>query len=193
MADILGSIGGVFGKFTGTLGNAVKYTLIALPIIGFIAIIVVVIRNKYIYKYQVRVFRTRENGKVKESNYKGGYIGRKNLAPFFRVKTGKWWWQYVDFIETPKIEFMDEDDRLYYKQIDVATFIQLKRNFVGGILQFTPVESDVKYGAVLSVQRIKEVLRTEPTWKKVLPYFGLILLAVVFIVAYAMLMNKCSG
>ena len=62
-----------------------------------------------------------------------------------------------------------------------------------GKIRMTPVESDVKYGAILSIQRIKDVLRLEPAWKKILPYAGLILMAIVFIVAYAMLMNSCTG
>ena len=179
-----------YSGILGSMGSTFKYILYLLPVVILIIIIATWWRHKVVFKYKVRVFRERENGKVKESNYVGGYIGRKNLAPFFKVKTGRWWWQYVDFIETPKIQYMDEDDRLYYKQIDVGTFIQLKRSFEGDRFFFTPVESDVKYGAVLSVQRIKEVLRTEPTWKKVLPYASLIILAIVFIAAYAILLNR---
>jgi len=184
--------------YTGMLGGisgSVVYLLYALPVILIIIFVITSARNKSIYKFKVRVFRERENGKVKESNYKGGYIGRKNSAPFFRVKRGRWWWQFIDFIETPKIQYMDEEDRIYYKQIDVNTFVQMRRDFPNpkGSVQYTPVESDVKYGAVLSVQRIKDVLRTEPTWKKVMPYFALVLLSIVFIVAYAMLMNRCGG
>jgi len=189
MAEFWDAYSGIWGS----IGTTFKYILYFLPIPVIILIVAMWIRHRMVFKYKVRVFRERENNKVKESNYVGGYIGRKNLAPFFRVKTGRWWWQYVDFIETPKIQYMDEDDRLYYKQIDVGTFIQMKRELKGDRLNFTPVESDVKYGAVLSVQRIKEVLRTEPTWKKVLPYAALIILAIVFIVAYAMLMNRCGG
>jgi len=185
----LSSFTGIFGGIAGSL----KYILYALPFIIIVVFIVLHYRNKGIYKYKVRIFKERENGKVKEHNYVGGYIGRLNSAPFFRVKTGSWWWQYMDFIETPKIQYMDEDDRIYYKQIDINTFIQMRREFGKSGIMFTPVESDVKYGAILSIQKIKEVLRTESTWKKVLPYFGLVLMAVVFIVAYAMLMNKCSG
>lgn len=187
---------GFFDAFTGiwgSIGSTFKYVLYLLPIPIIIILVAMWIRHRMVFKYKVRVFRVRENGAVKEVNCKGGYIGRKNLAPFFRVKTGRWWWQYVDFIETPKIKYMDEDDRIYYKQIDVGTFIQLKRSFEGDMQVFTPVESDVKYGAVLSVQRIKDVLRVEPTWKKILPYAALLILAIVFIVAYAMLLNSCSG
>ena len=69
----------------------------------------------------------------------------------------------------------------------------MRREVRKGKLVMTPVESDVKYGAILSIQRIKDVLRLEPTWKKLLPYFGLTIMAVVFIVAYAILMSKCTG
>lgn len=182
-----------FTGMFGGLSSTFLYILYLLPVVLIIIAIVVFIRNKMIYRYLVRIFRTRENGKVLEANYKGGYIGRKNSAPFFRIKTGRWWWQYTDLIETPKPEYMDEQNRVYYKQIDVNTYIQLKRNFGKGEVNYTPVESDVKYGAILSVQRVKEVLRTEPAWKKILPYATLIILAIVFIVSYAMLMNRCSG
>ncbi len=189
MASFFSGISGIFGGVMSSL----KYVLYALPFIILIVSVIVHYKNKQVYKYKVRVFKERENGKVKENNWVGGYIGRVNSAPFFRIRTGWWWWQYLDFIETPKIKYMDEDDRVYYKQIDINTFIQLKRAFINNKIMFTPVESDVKYGAILSVQRIKEVLRTEPTWKKVLPYLGLVLMAIVFIVAYAMLMNQCGG
>jgi len=168
--------------------------LYMIPIVIVIIIVISIIRNKIIYKYPVRIFRIRENNKVKEGNYKGGYIGRKNSAPFFRIKTGKMWWQHIDLTTTPNPKHFDEQDRVYYKQIDVNTFIQMKRVFMGDDkVTYTPVESDVKYGAILSVQRIKDILRTEPTWKKVLPYVGLVLMAIVFIVSYAMLMDKCGG
>jgi len=189
MADILG----VFSGFGGNLLNILKWLLYLSPVIIFIIYLITHFRKKLVYKYKVRVFRERENGKVKESNYIGGYINRKNNAPFFRIKTGRWWWQYLDLTETPKPQYMDEDDRVYYKQIDVNSFIQMARNFEGNRLKFTPVESDVKYGAVLSIQRIKEALRTESPWKKILPYASLVILGIIFIVAYAMLMNRCGG
>jgi len=187
------SLGSVFGGMGGWIGTSIRWLLYIIPAIIIVFLIGYWIRQRIIFKYKVRIFRTRENGKVKEVNCKAGYIGRKNSAPFFRIKLGRWWWQIVDLIETPKVEYMDEDDRVYYKQIDVSTYVQLKRKIEAGTISFTPVESDVKYGAILSVQRIKDVLRTEPTWKKVLPYAGLIILAIVFIVSYAMLMNRCSA
>ena len=176
----------------GTFINTLYYLIWLVPIIIFAFIAIIYIRNKKVYKYKVRIFRVRENGKVKEANFKGGYIGRKNSAPFFRIKTGKFPWNVIELNETPKVEYIDEEDRVYYKQIDINTFIQIKRKFEEGKLIMTPVESDVKYGAILSVQRIKDVLRVEPAWKRLLPYVGMTLVAVVLIVGYAILLNtKC--
>jgi len=182
----------IFGSFYTYL----YYFLYSVPILILVFFFIKKIREKKIYKYPVRIFKVREAGKVKEINTRGGYIGRKNSAPFFRIITGKTFFRlfnkYSDLTTTPNPKFMDEEDRVYYKQIDVDSYVQLQRRFEGDDTLFTPVESDVKYGAILSVQRIKEVLRAEPTWKKILPYAGLILMAIVFIVSYAMLMDKCS-
>lgn len=196
MADLSQFTGMFSGMGGGIVGGLKIFLFYIAPMIILGAIIFIQYKNKSIYKYKARIFRVRENGKVKESNYKAGYIGRKNSAPFFRIKTGKMWGQQIDLITTPIVKYMDEEDRVYYLQLDVNTFVQLERKMnlsKEKMIEFTPVESDVKYGAILSVQRIKDVLRTEPTWKKVLPYLGLALMAVIFIVAYAMLMDKCGG
>jgi hypothetical protein len=167
------------------------YTLYGIIAIAIGGLILYFQYNKKLYKYKVRVYRVRENGKVKEINGKGGFINRQTGAPFFRINFG--FRNNFDLTETPKLQFMDEEDRVYYKQIDINTFIQLERKFDDGDLTFTPVESDVKYGAILSVQKIREVLNTESTLKKLAPYIALIILAVVFIVAYWFLMDKCKG
>jgi len=181
----------------GGVAQGAYYAMWIVPLIVIFIAVMNSIRNKMIFKYPVRIFRIRVSGKVKESNHMGGYIGRKNSAPFFRIKTGKWywgWWYKIDLTTTPKPEYFDEQNRVYYKQIDVNTFIQMKRTFLndGKIVAQTPVESDVKYGAILSVQRIKDVLRTEPTWKKVLPYATVIFLGMILLAGYAILLStKC--
>lgn len=186
---------GWFGGFGSiNIGAIISSLMWIVPIILFLIYVAYFIYNRSIYKFKVRIFRTRESGKVKENNYKGGYIGRRNLSPFFRIKTGKWWWQYVDLIETPKPQYMDEEDRVYYKQIDVDSYIQLKREFSNpGKINMTPVESDVKYGAVLAIQRIKEALRTESTFMKLLPYMGMTLLFVFAVIAYYYITQACKG
>lgn len=187
-----------FDSVTGILLGVIRYAwyiALVIPIILVVIIIATSVRNKVIYKHPVRIFKTRENGKVKEVNCKGGYIGRKNSAPFFRIKTGKWWWQYVDLIKTPNPALMDEEDRVYYRQIDVDSFLQMRRDFPmnpGDNIKYTPVEPDIKYGAILACQRIRDVLRLEPTWKKVLPYAGVIFVGMILLIGYAILLNtKC--
>lgn len=190
MADFMGFFSGSLGGIMTTL----KWVLYLLPVIILITILIIHFRNKAIYKYPVRVFKVREAGKVIEVNYVGGYVGRVNSAPFFRIKTGRWWWQFLDLTKTPNPKYMDEQNRVYYKQIDINTFVQIKRIFDNQGMKLIPVEPDIVYGTILSIQRIKDVLRTEPTWKKLLPYFGLLLTAIVLVAGYAMLLNtKCPN
>jgi hypothetical protein len=184
------SFGGMFG-WLGGFKDLMPLMVAIVPIILLLALFLITLRNKKIYKYKARIYRVREGGRHKELNFKAGYINRQNSAPYFRIKTG--WFKGINLITTPNPKYIDEEDRVYYQQLDVNTFVQMRRQMKKGSFTVTPVESDVKYGAILSIQRIKEVLRLEPTWKKLLPYFGLTIMAVVFIVAYAILMNKCTG
>ena len=223
------NIGGMFGSVGSTLTSVFKNLMYVLPFLLIGGYALIKAREKQIYKFPVRIFKLRANGKIKEFNTVGGYVGRTNSAPFFRIKLGKMWWQVLDLNTTPNPALMDEDDRVHYLQIDVSSYIQVKRDVseVHGLVnkvkaiakdmlgksgnpeqkvdliqiakglehattKYIPIETDIKYGAILAVQRIKDVLRTEPTWKKILPYAGLGILAVVFIAGYALLMNaKC--
>ena len=186
---------GFFDAYTGMFsgwGQNLVYLLYILPFLIILVWFISYKRDKATYKYPVRIFRIREQGKVLESNYKGGYIGRRNSAPFFSIKTGRWWWNRIELTKTPNPKYLDEQDRVYYMQIDADTYVQMKRKFDDRIMSLIPVEPDIKYGAILSIQRIKDVLRLEPTWKKVLPYVALIIVGIVLIVGYAILLNtKC--
>ena len=188
MADILTS------AYSGLLGFNYWWILWTILIGVFVYLLISLIRNKIIFRYPVRIFKTRENGSVKEQNCKGGYIGRKNSASFFRIKLGRFPWQKADLNTTPDPKNMDQDNRVYYKQTDVGTYIQLKRMFDKGFVSFTPVEQDVKYGAILDIQRIKEILRVESPWKKVAPYFALVIVFLFGILAFYFVTNaKCPG
>lgn len=184
------------GMGSGIFAGLKIFLFYIFPIISVLIIALVIYRNKKIFMYKVRLYKIRENGKVKEVNFKAGYIGRKNSAPYFRIKTGPWWWQHIDLITTPVPRSMDLDNRLYYLQTDVRTYVQLKRevNINNKKISFTPLEGqDVKYGAILSGKRIRDVLRMEPTWKKVLPYIVLVTLAIIFIIAYVLVLNSGSA
>lgn len=188
MTDIVGE---AYSAFVGFNFWWIIWTLLTGLIIAWI---VSFIRNKAIFKYPVRIFKTRESGAVKEQNCKGGYIGRKNSASFFQIKIGPFPWQKVNFNTTPNPKYMDQDNRVYYKQIDLGTYLQLKRAFDKEVISFSPVEQDVKYGAILDIQRIRTVLNTESVWKKLAPYFGLVLIFIFGILAFWFVTNgKCPS
>ena len=190
----LDSLTGGMGGFLGSAGTILKWCLYLSPILILIIWLIVYFRNRTIYVHPVRIFRLRENGKTLESNFKGGYIGRKNSAPFFRIKTGKWWWQYLDLIKTPNPKYLDEQNRVYYLQIDIDTFVQLRREFGKTSFVLTAVEPDVKYGAILKIQRIKDVLRQKSLLSTLAPYFGLIILFITAIIGWWFVMDsKCPS
>lgn len=193
------SVTGFFSGATGGIGGVFEgvkiFGFYILPVLIIIVMGFIFYRDKTIFKYKVRMFRIRENGKVKESNYKAGYMGRVGSGQFFRIKTGKMWWQQIDLLTTPIVKYMDEDNRVYYLQSDVGTFVQMKKSLdiTTGIIFYTQVEGqDVKYSTILSGKRIKDILRTEPTWKKLLPYAGILILAIIFVVAYAVVYNQAG-
>lgn len=160
-----------------------KYLLYLSPVIVLAGIAAFLIRGKILYNYPVRIFRTRENGKVLEKNCKGGFIQRKNSAPYFRIKFGPFWWQKKDLNSTPKTALMDEQNRVYYNQIDIDTFVQMKREFnPDKKVKFTPVDSDVKYGAILDIQKIRDVTAKKDTLMKYLGWGALMLIAVIHLV-----------
>lgn len=168
------------------------YTIYIGIALAFFSFIIFFIQQKKKYKYRVRIFRRRENNQIKEINCKGGYISQgDSKIRFFRIKFN--WFKYIDLMTTPNLAWIDNDDRIYYYQIDVDTFIQVRREFDKNAVRYIPVESDIKYGAVLSVQKIRDVLKTESTFKRLLPFLALLILAIVFIVSYYLLLDKCRA
>lgn len=172
------------------------YIIYLIPVILIGTLIGVYARNKAVYKYKVRVYRLRENGALKEvMNTKGGYITRKNTLSFFRIKTGKWWQPFkkVDLNATPKPQWIDNDDRVYYVQTDIDSYVQLpfKVNMSGVVLE--SIEPDIKHGALLDMQKVRAVLNTESAWKKYAPFITLMFLGIILIIGLAILRNACSA
>lgn len=84
-------------------------------------------QNKKIYIYNVRIFRRRSNGAVKEINKKGGYITKKGMI-YFAIKMKRFKSKTLERV--PDSGLMDEEDRLYFYQLSPeAPLIQCKRNF----------------------------------------------------------------
>lgn len=166
----------------------------SLLVIGIIVMVIMQIRKKMVFKYPVRIFKARENGGVKEVNGVGGYIGRKNSASFFQIQIGKLPWNRVNLNTTPDPRYMDQDNRVYYKQIDLSTYIQMKRTFLANEVRFEPVEQDVKYGAILDIQKIRSVLNTESKLKQLAPIIGMVLIFILAIVLYWLVLDaKCPS
>lgn len=171
-----------------------NWWIVFFVVMGILVITLVIlqIRKKMIFKYPVRIFKTRENGSVIEQNCMGGYIGRKNSASYFQIKTGKMPWMKVNLNTTPNPKFMDEQNRVYYKQIDLGTYIQLKRTFANNAVTFDAVEQDVKYGALVDVQKVRNVMNTESKFSKYGPIIGMVLMFMLAIILYWMVLDaKC--
>ena len=180
--------------------NVLKWLVYSLPVIILLIIFIIQKSNKKKYPHKVRIYKIRENGKVKEVNLVGGFFGRKGGTSFFNIKTGFFPWQCRQLSETPKMEYVDEEDRVYYKQIDIDTFIQLQRTFAnlkdknGKEIIFTYVPTDVKYGAILSVEKIRAVLQPQDRWKTIAAIGGMVLVFALAIVIFALMMNaKCPA
>jgi len=154
-------------------------TIIFLIVAGFILYLAM---QRKLYRFPVTIFSERENGAIKEIETRGAFIARKGSSPFFRIKLGTF--KYRDLLSPPKLEGLTPLNRIYYYQKDIDTFIQLKRQVSDSIVNFVPVEADIKYGAILSIQRIRDVLRKENKLEKYIApvtiIVGLMLIAVMF-------------
>lgn len=118
--------------------NATYWWIVFLLVVSlFVLMITTVIKNKVVYKHPVRIFKTREYGGVKELNCNGGYIGRKNSASFFQIKPSKINpFKKINLNTTPNPKYMDQDNRVYYWQLDLDTYVQMKRTFDKSIVSF---------------------------------------------------------
>jgi hypothetical protein len=131
MADDLG-----LSKLTGGLSfDSVQSGLYGYAIwiiYGILALGVAVFgwmkwQDKKIYIYPVRIYRQRNNGQVKEFNTFGGYIKKGNISQF-SIKMTRFKKKTAD--KLPLSEYMDEDNRIYYWQLNPdAPLIQIKREF----------------------------------------------------------------
>jgi len=182
--------GSIFGWVSGMNFWWVLWVLL-IGLIGYL--VISVIRNKVIFVYPIRIFRTREMGGVKEKNGKGGYIKRGGIS-FFRIKLGIWPWMKVDLNTTPNPKYMDQDNRVYYKQIDLKTYIQLKRTFGVDFVTFNPVEQDVVFEAILDIQKAHDLLQKKSLFEKVAPFATMVLIFLFGILGYYFVTNsKCPA
>lgn len=204
--DLFGGAGGFGGDVVGILLIIVIYVLPLLLGLGFI---LMKVHEKKVYIHPVRIFKRRDSGKVKEINKKGGFVKTKSGIRLFRVKIGAMPWSTRDE-DLPDMRYMDEDDRVYYNQIDPDMWIQCDRTFTykrkvkvkkdnGEVeevimdVEYTPVPTDIKSKTISELQKAREVLGLESTWSRILPHITLLILGLIFLIAYYMLMNNSPG
>lgn len=181
MVDIIGQFSGVGAGFI----TGLKSLIYIIPIFLIAIALIMFFRNRALYRYPVRIFRIRDNGKHREVNYIGAFIKRQGLTSYFKIKTGRLWWQYMDLSTTPEVKYMDEEDRVYYQQSDVGTLQQVRRYFdKNKNVHFVPVGSNIKLAVTLAALKINSITVAEPTWKKVLPYAGMLLCAIILIIGH---------
>jgi hypothetical protein len=111
----------------GGLYDIALYVFYALIAVGVAVFGYMKYRDKKVFIYPVRIYRQRNNGQVKEFNTFGGYT-KKGIQNKFTIKMTKFKKKELD--KLPLSEFMDEDNRIYYWQLNPdAPLIQVKRDF----------------------------------------------------------------
>ena len=148
-------------------------------------------------KYSCRIYDVSKNGNIKENTYPAEFKGN-----VLKIYTG--WNRFsskqVFVIDKSKIkmDYIDENNLLHFSRNiweENPSLLQLRRKMETQDLldKVNPVDSDTKYGAIVAIQRMKESLMSYSLWSKIAPYVGLFIMAAVFIIAFAMLMNNCGG
>lgn len=125
--DPLGSLGISASGIKGSIYDIAYYVIWGVCILAVVAFVWFQYQSRKIYIYNVRIFRRRSNGLVKEMNVKGGYI-IKNGQTIFVIKMSRF--KKKELARLPDSQLMDEEDRIYYYQLSPdAPLVQCKRNF----------------------------------------------------------------
>lgn len=179
----------IFSVYEGALATIVSILPWIIPSVIIIVLFVVIaflIRDKKLYRFPVTLVREREGGGTKETETRGGIIQRKNSAPYFVIKRGLF--AKAVIYQLPQLYGMTGLDRLYYYQKNPDTYIQLKRTINKKLVDFESVESDVKYGGVLAMQRIDTITQSKSKWEKyALPIMIIVALVIIAVMFYMML------
>jgi len=181
-------IASIYQGILPSLKGAFVWVIPAIVILFGMGLILYKVRENKLYRYHVTIFGQREGGGVKERETKGAFITRRGGTTYFSIKVGAF--KKKEFITPPLLEGITGGDRLYYYQKDIDTYIQLRRAIDDSIVKFIPVESDIKYGAILAIQRIKDVLRKENKWEKLIAPLTIIIGLVIIMVMFYFMLEK---
>lgn len=178
---------------SGFISNIGAILLVLLPLIFIIVIAYLVYRDKSIYTWKVRLYQIRDNGTVKEKNYKAGFIQGGKL---FRIKTSKFNpRKKIDLNRSPDPKYVDEENRVYYKQIGVGShnLMQLERVFDDSKVKFSPITTNQYYGAVQAIKDAKNAVTKKSNGAQIAMIAGFVIMAISFIIAFIMLVDKFGG
>ena len=183
----------LFAGATGIISSIGTILLILIPLLLIIVMGYLLYRDLTIYTYKVRLFQIRENGSVKEKNYKAGFIKGGEL---FCIRTSKINpKKNIKLNRSPDPHFIDEDNRVYYKQIGVGSnnLIQLKRVFDDKNVFLNPISTNQYYGTLLAIKGAKDAVTKKSNMAQVAIIAGFVIMAIAFLVAFIMLVDKFGG
>lgn len=125
--DPIGSLGLSGAGLQAQMYDIAYYVIWGVVILAVVGFLWTLYQNKKIYIYNVRIFRRRENGIVKEIDRKGGYLVKKGQT-VFTIKMSRF--KKKELGRLPDSSLMDEDERIYYYQLSPdAPLMQCKRTF----------------------------------------------------------------
>ncbi len=158
-----------------------------------------VVKNKVKFKYRAEIERRRQTSadgtatSSKRLSGKAGYF-RKGSKMIFKIKYGFFPWNVIDLTKLPDPKYMDSENTVYYLQLNKDSLVQAKKSvdWTNGGIELEPVESDMKYGALLDIHERDVILQQQSAWQK---YGGPVLLSLIFvtgIVVFYFIQRACG-
>jgi len=174
----------MFIPSAGSLSIFISIIVWGVIIISIVGVIGAIIYNKVKYQYVGEVFKRRQSNfdndapSAKVISGKAGYFTKKTGKTVFRIKYGPMPWQKIELSKLPDPQYMIGNKVVYF-QLNKDNLIQAKIeiNWLGEF-KLEPVEDDLKYGAMLSMEENNKILDQ----KKLSPMVvGMIVMGLVLI------------
>ena len=139
LADILPSSDGI--------SSLLKTGLWTLLIVTVMIVVMIMIRQKVIYRYSAEIHLRRQDDDAtglptsQILSGRAGYIGKKGMERF-RIKYGFMPWQVIDVLELPNTNYMI-GNKAYFLQYQKGQLVQAKKtiNWKFGEIELEPVSN----------------------------------------------------
>ena len=148
----------------GSISTFISIIVWGVVIIGVVLIIGTLIYNKVKYKYEGEVYKRRQSDfgsnspSAKIVSGKAGYFTKKTGKTVFRIKYGPMPWHRIEMSKLPDPQYMIGNKVVYF-QLNKDNLIQAKVEIDWlGKFKLEPVEDDLKYGAMLSMEENNKIL-----------------------------------